>query len=542
MGPLSHHEVLYTLSAREMLADGDWLVPHNLGMPWTEKPPGVQWIYALAVALSGSTSEIVVRLPSVLAGAGLACLVAALAARWFGPLAGLLSGLIQGTTLYTLRLAPLAEVEMHLTLVVAGAMACFLLACVDGPRGRSTAAWLPWLFYLCVAASCLLKGLVGPCFVLGACVAYTLWQRDRGGVRFLLNPVGISLGLAALLAWAVPAYLRCPSYLDDLVLHHFGRMRGELGGGKNSFYYLYTALFVLLPWTPAVVWGLAQAWRERRLGQPFWKFALCWLVPGLALLCASAFKKSHYLSPLLPPLTILAALGLVSFVGGFRRRGWPHFSLRAVPVMLGCLIAGAAIILGECPDSPALVLLVAIIGTGLLASIYFENRGHGRAYLISLFGFLWLAAAWCHLMILPQYNSYREQTQFARRINACVPADTPLVSLGVWQEQIFYYLQSPARYVPPGALKESLPRDETPIFVLAPEQRVAELEVLGAVQQLDQCSSMRWYQVSRGGRLTLYRLDRRTPQAADVAEHPPVPCSDVRDRLASETSSPSGLR
>ena len=96
--------------------------------------------------------------------------------------------------------------------------------------------------------------------------------------------------------------------------------------------------------------------------------------------------------------------------------------------------------------------------------------------------------------------------------------------------------------MPPADLKESLPRDETPIFVLAPEKRGAELEVLGAVQQLDQCGSIRWYQASRGGRLTLYRLDRRTPQAADFAERPPVPCSDVRDRLASETSSSSGRR
>jgi hypothetical protein len=143
---------------------------------------------------------------------------------------------------------------------------------------------------------------------------------------------------------------------------------------------------------------------------------------------------------------------------------------------------------------------------------------------------------------LPQHNSYREQTQFAQRINARVPVGTPLISLAVWQDQIFYYIASPVVYAPPAGLKEVLSGGDTPVFVLAPEKRVAELEVLGAVQQLDQCRSMRWYRASRGGRLTLYRLDRRTPQATDVAGHPFAPGFDPRDRLASKAYTLSGLR
>ena len=434
---------VHAVGAGDASADGDWLVPHNLGLPWTEKPPGVQWIYALAIALTGSTSEIAVRLPSVLAGTGLACLVAALAARWFGPLAGLLSGLIQGTMLYTLRLAPLAEVEMHLTLAVAGAMACFLLACVDGPpgRGRSMARWLPWLFYLCLAASCLLKGLVGPCFALGACVAYTLWQRDREGVRFLLNPVGIGLGLVALLAWAVPAYLRCPSYLDDLVLHHFGRMRGELGGGKPLLLSLHDAVCPLAmdpgrrlgrrpgvatrPTAAAVLEvhpvlvgaGALVAVRQRLQEEPLS------LAPA-----ATADHPRRVGAKLLRWRLSPAGLAAVRALRGAGHAGLPHRRRGHHPWP----VPGS---FGPCAPRRD-------HRNGPLASIGFENLGHGRAYLISFFCLIWLAAAWCYVTILPQHNSYREQTQFAQRINAWLPDGSPLFSLGVWQEQVFYYIQS----------------------------------------------------------------------------------------------------
>ena len=353
MGPLSHHEVLYTLSAREE-TPADWRSagPHNLGLPWTEKPPGVQWIYALAIALTGSTSEIAVRLPSVLAGTGLACLVAALASRRFGPLAG-----------RAVRSDPGNDAE-HAASGAAGGSRDAL----DPGRGRSdglfSAGLRRWAagqgqIHGQVAALAILSlpGRLVPAQGTGRAVFRAGSMRRIYALAAPTERASVFCSIPWASAWARhPLGVGCSRLLALPVVS--GRPRAasfwphawRVGGGKSPFYYLYTMLFVLLPWTPAVAWGVAQAWRQGQLRQPFWKFTLCWLVPGLSLLHASAFKKSHYLSPLLPPLTILAALGLSFFVGGFRRRDWRQFALCAVPVMLGCLIAVAAIILGQCPD------------------------------------------------------------------------------------------------------------------------------------------------------------------------------------------------
>lgn len=516
-GPLSHHEVLYSQPAREMLARGDWLVPHNTGIPWTEKPPAVHWVNALAMAVTGSTSEIAVRLPSVLAGAALALLMAWLVARWFGHPAGLLAGLIQGTTFYTLRLARLAEVEMLLALAVAGAMACFLVACVDSPRGRARARWLPWGFYLCLAASFLLKGLVGPCFVLGACGLYVLWQRAWSSLRFLFNPLGIALGVGAVAAWAVPAYFRYPPYLDMLLLHHFGRLQGELGGGKDPFYYLYSTLVVVLPWTPAVVWGVVPVVRRGEYRQPFWRLMLCWIVPGLVLLHASTYKTSHYLTPLMPPLTVAGALGLQHFVAAFQTRRWTHLALRAVPAVLGSALGTVAVVVAGGKDAAALAVLIPVIGLGLAVTMYLENRGRGRAYLAAVFTLVWLVAAGAFWSLLPNHNSYADQTRLARRVNARVPSGQPLYTIGLWEDQIVYYLKPQLIRSSAREMKEVVGRGGEPVYVLAPERRAEELAAVGAVRQVDQCPTMKWYLAERGGRLTLFRIDRAASQAGRPA-------------------------
>ena len=50
----------------EMLESGDYIVPHALGWEYYNKPPVFNWILAGFIYLTGSTSEFVLRLPSLL--------------------------------------------------------------------------------------------------------------------------------------------------------------------------------------------------------------------------------------------------------------------------------------------------------------------------------------------------------------------------------------------------------------------------------------------------------------------------------------------
>jgi 4-amino-4-deoxy-L-arabinose transferase-like glycosyltransferase len=54
------------LVVRELVAGGDWILPHRLGRIAT-KPPLYHWLAAAAIRIFGQ-SDTIVRLPSVFAG------------------------------------------------------------------------------------------------------------------------------------------------------------------------------------------------------------------------------------------------------------------------------------------------------------------------------------------------------------------------------------------------------------------------------------------------------------------------------------------
>ena len=77
-------EPRYGQVAREMLASGDWLVPHVNGAPYAEKPPLYYWVAAALSAPGGRVTAITARLAAALLAAGAVWLTARVALRLFG--------------------------------------------------------------------------------------------------------------------------------------------------------------------------------------------------------------------------------------------------------------------------------------------------------------------------------------------------------------------------------------------------------------------------------------------------------------------------
>ncbi len=114
------------VARRQMLEDGDWLVPKIGDVPWLEKPPLLHWLAAGCLALSSPYSHWAVRVPSMLAGAGVVFLMAWLIGVWMGEAAGLIAGIVQCTSWYLMAYARLAEADMLLALNVVAAVVVFV--------------------------------------------------------------------------------------------------------------------------------------------------------------------------------------------------------------------------------------------------------------------------------------------------------------------------------------------------------------------------------------------------------------------------------
>ncbi|MEW6324708.1 MAG: glycosyltransferase family 39 protein, partial [Nitrospirota bacterium] len=112
----SMDEAIVGTIIREMVVDGEWLVPHVNGERYADKPPLYYWLAALP-AVFDMLRPVWFRLPSALAAIGCLWLIYGLGARLFHPATGLLAAVMLATSpLFTVS-AQMARMDLLLTLL-----------------------------------------------------------------------------------------------------------------------------------------------------------------------------------------------------------------------------------------------------------------------------------------------------------------------------------------------------------------------------------------------------------------------------------------
>jgi 4-amino-4-deoxy-L-arabinose transferase-like glycosyltransferase len=327
---LTYHEAFVAQAAREMIASGDVVIPTIGGRPWLEKPPLAFWLAALAGKATGGVSEAAARAPSALAAVLLALAVAALAARRFGSSAGLLAGLIQITTAWTVLRGRLAEVDVTLACLVAWSVVAFdhLRSTGEENEAESSMRWR-WAFFGLLGLTALAKGVgFGAVLVLAVAALVIAWDRDLAAFRRLRWARGWALAAVLGLTWPLLATLRQPSAVGLWFLHVSDRLAAEpkVFTSQSWWQYVLTVATMLLPWLPLAFGG---AWRSLpraclrggRYGGD--RLLWAWTVAPLALLSLATVKNAHYAIHALPPCSVWAALGLLKLGARLQAtRGW----------------------------------------------------------------------------------------------------------------------------------------------------------------------------------------------------------------------------
>jgi 4-amino-4-deoxy-L-arabinose transferase-like glycosyltransferase len=505
---MTFHEVLYSEPAREMLARHSWIISTFLGVPMVEKPPAIQWAVALAMAVFGR-AEWVTRMPALVAAIVTALLTAQIAARFISRRAGLIAGLVQLSVFYVQSQGRRAEPDMLLCAAVTAAMAAFIWGVIDE---RADAGGGPgFLFYLAAGLSFLPKGPIGPALIFPPCLLYGLrWRRlpardfagtsahDRRPLNFFLNPAGLLIFAILLLAWPVAAYVVYPPSISLVIREHTLRL-GETAANqampnwavpKPWFFYLPIIVWVTLPWTPAVLIGLFKIRRGLWAGS-IWRFLTLWLVSGAILLSIPPSKHWHYIIPVMPPLSIVAAFGIDELIWSKWPRGrWYYKGLAAATAVCGG--AAAVVILAlrsRLPAAGAISILVAVASLGLLAALYLQWRQRPAPAAAALFAVVWVASVGANLTVVPHFQTYLSQTEMARRIDARLKDNQPIFLMGLHPSQIVWYLSMPlieVRDVRQLGAAASRSGGGT-ILVLAQRSAMEELAKLGSVTVADSC-------------------------------------------------------
>ena len=436
---LNQHEVFAAEPAREMLAGGSLVLQPFAGQYRTKKPPGQSWLIAAALGVTRHRNEWTARLPSALAGVGLAWVVAVLANKPGRPWRGLIAGLMTLTTVGIQQYVRLAEADMALTLAVTGANAAVLRALAgDVPPRRRWAVG----FWGGIVAGVLLKGPVVLVFtLLPALLTWGMLRfsiKDRTAATAVARVAfwwpAVAGGVLAMFAWPVAAYVVYPPVLAQWKYELLDRSRGTIEQGGRLRHdplltYVYALPYGLLPWCvflfPAAVW----AWRNRVWRRPATLFCVCWAAAGFVVLSAVAFKTLHYALPIMPPFVLGAAVGFDAVLAWWLR-GRPV--RRRVPLR--------------------------------------------RAALAGWFGVAVVGFAVNGAFVAPQRDRYPGLMPLAKTVDRTVPRGQTLYLYRLLEEQTVWYLNVPVRQT------TALP--PKPSYVLCWSDDVPALEAAGRVTVL----------------------------------------------------------
>lgn len=292
----------YGEAAREMLARGDGLLPHLNGVVYPDKPPGVHWLMAAAMAVLGP-SAFAIRLPALLAYAALLWMLQRQGRR--GPPGHADAAvLLAACSPMLFALAQLATLDLVLAACESAAILCGWRWLQGGARryGLAAGAALGYGF--------LVKGPVAWALPLLILAAAALWERRGRALLRLLHPLFWLPMLAVGLPWYLLAWRADPDLLDFWVLREtVARVATDTHARAQPLWYFPAlALAASAPWLAG--YGYARLRGRSLAGQPRHpdhRLHLVWAWLPVLFFSLPESKQPAYLAPALPGFALWLA-------------------------------------------------------------------------------------------------------------------------------------------------------------------------------------------------------------------------------------------
>ncbi|MFQ5699199.1 MAG: ArnT family glycosyltransferase [Myxococcota bacterium] len=389
--------------ARQMLATGDWLVPHFRGHPRVRKPPLYTWLVAISDQITGEASRLALRAPSAIAGVALLALTFA----WGRTIAGTTGGLLAASLLALMDMVYTegrrGNAEMVLALLCGLSLFSYERLSVTRRRGLAIA------FAGAVALAFLAKATAALLLVGLPIVATRLLERRLGEPARPRMLGWMALAVLPALAWYAAIVSQVPGawqvLSSEAVLPLGVKVPVPSAGHVHPIWFhvgsIVRGAFPMSLLLPVVAW---RAWKTRLWSRhPGLRLPALGFVASFVALSLLAQKQRHYVLPLLPLLALLGADSLAALARdarGARRLLRSSGALAAFATLAG---AGAiAFYFTELLGArESLAPVVLVLGAGLAAGIAWAGARLRPAPLLAGI----LCTFWLILAVL--HGSYR---------------------------------------------------------------------------------------------------------------------------------------
>lgn len=376
-------ETRYAEISREMLQNGDWILPRLLGLHYFEKPVAGYWLNNISQLLFGE-NPFSVRFASAFC-AGLTALALFWLARrlfrdtrqaWASALCYLSFLLVYSVGTYSV-LDTMVTLWMNLTLVL-------FLATLQA-EGRTAKLGGYALMGAVAGMGFLTKGFIALAVPGIVALPWLVITRRWSELRYL----GVTLLalLAVSLPWAIAVHLKAPDYWHYFFwVEHIQRFSGEDAQHSSPFwYYIPVLLAGMLPWLGVAPLAIWRGWQTRQQ-QPARLFLLLWLVLPFLFFSLAKGKLPTYILICFAPLALLCGPMLVELLArqqwrSLRINGWINLVTGGL-LTLVLLLVGSGIVgkhpLYQADEKLALLLgCLSFVGWALcgLATLRWPQRG-----------------------------------------------------------------------------------------------------------------------------------------------------------------------
>lgn len=449
-GPTPSDEPRFALVAHQMVASGNWLIPHR-GSDWySDKPPLFMAAQALSYMLTGNW-RIAFLLPSLLSALGTMWLVYDLGRRLWGHRAGMVAGVALLCTVQFVFQAKRGQIDPAATFFITLANVGLLRHLLLGPDWR--AFWLgcfaaglgvitkgvgflallmllPWAFSIRRPWLWMPSAYARPAFWLGGLIAFAL---------------AIALWMVPLLLYVqIHESAEARTYLHDIF---FNQTVNRYVHPWNSFqppWFYVTVMFT--SWLPLslALPALVPAWIERlRTHDARMLLPLTWIVMVIVFFSLTRAKRDVYIMPALPMLALCAGPYLED---ALRTRWLSAVAAGFLLLFGGAALATGVIALGFHPEAATHFIAVRQLGAQaplwwgmcialgawlLLQAAVFRRRRTGLAMLIGMAG-VW--AIW-GLGMAPLLARASSPIMLANRVEQIIGPQAEL-SLVAWKEEL----------------------------------------------------------------------------------------------------------